>query len=325
MNSVKEFKTTDERLARYIWKLINKRFKGRYSSEDEPLTTDGYNSKINEFLCNHKYIADEERKVLTENLTAQFKETCLSKDNLNWIDPRNERLCLWLWDCVKSYSFEEVHLQPKEDPDSDELQPFSEVLDSEFLVGSSQEQRGYITFGLDGSYNTTKEHHDAIITCLDMWQAPIRLKRQFNNELKKLWEEVASYGNFNWFAPVKKKEDEEWFFQYINKGLAAYMRPERTPWTQSKMVSTAILRFDSWQPNFPREKEYFLKDMRKAWSQKKHRHKMKKDDRKAYSVVMHKDINSELEEMAQTTGMNKNEFLEMLISNEYKLRLYSGQ
>lgn len=305
----------------------------RHNSLEEPVTTEGYISEINDFLCNHRSMSDEKKKTLPQELKTQFEETCLSDDNLKWIDSKNERLCLWLWYCVKSYSFEDVHLQPDESLDSDELQSFSEVLspseDTESIADSiersSQDKKGYITFGLSDSYNTPKEHYDAIITCLDLWKAPARLKREFNNEHKKLWEDVADYGNFSWFEPVKKKEDGEWFFQYINKGLAAYIQPEKTPWDLSKMVSTAILRFDSWQPDFPREKEYFLKDMRKAWSQKKHRYKMEKDDRKAYSVVMHKDINSYLEEMAINTGMSKNEFLELLIKSEYKNRVYSGQ
>ncbi|CAK1908855.1 CopG family transcriptional regulator [Vibrio crassostreae] len=325
MSTINEFKTTNGRLARYVWKRIMNQYVARHDSLEEPITTEGYVSAINDFLCKIEIIADEKKNALPKELKTEFEETCLSKDNLEWIDPNSERLCLWLWNCVKSYSFKSADSQPEENLDSDELRSLSEVLalDLESLADSSQEPRGYITFGLDGSYNTPKEHYNAIITCLDMWQAPIRLKREFNNEHKKLWEEVVAYGNFNWFVPVKKKEDEDWFFQYINKALAAYIQPERTPWDLSKTMPIAILRFDSWVPDFTREKEFFLKDMRKAWSQKKHRYKMKKDDRKAYSVVMHKNVNSHLEEMAESTGMSKNEFLELLITSEYKSRVYS--
>ncbi|CAH1561605.1 hypothetical protein [Vibrio owensii] len=305
----------------------------RHNSLEEPVTTEGYISEINDFLCNHRSMSDEKKKTLPQELKTQFEETCLSDDNLKWIDSKNERLCLWLWDCMKLYSFEDIQLQPEEANVSEELRSFSEMFAStegiesiaDSIERDTKGKQSYITFGLNDSYNTPKEHYDAVITCLDMWQAPVRLKREFNDEHQKLWEDVANYGNFDWFVPVKKKDDEDWFFQYINKGLEDVVQPKKKPWNLSKMVSTAILRFDSWQPDFPREKKYFLKDMRKAWSQKKHRYKMKKDDRKAYSIVMHKDVNNHLEELAKSTGMSKNEFLEMLISSEYKHRVYSGQ
>lgn len=323
MSTINEFKTTNGRLARYVWKRIINQYVARHDSLEEPVTTEGYASEINDFLCNRKGMSDDKKNALPKKLKTEFEEACLSDDNLKWIDPNNERLCLWLWNCVKSYSFKSADSQPEEDLDSDELQSFSEVLNPEYLANSSQEQKGYITFGLDGSYNTPKEHYNAIITCLDLWQAPVRLKREFNNEHKKLWEEVVAYGNFSWFVPVKKKEDEDWFFQYINKALAAYIQPERTPWDLSKTMPIAILRFDSWVPDFTREKEFFLKDMRKAWSQKKHRYKMKKDDRKAYSVVMHEGIHDHLEELANSAGLSKNKYLEKLIADEYKNRIYS--
>ncbi|HIF9433915.1 TPA: hypothetical protein ACX6R6_002042 [Photobacterium damselae] len=87
--------------------------------------------------------------------------------------------------------------------------------------------------------------------------APVRLKREFNDEHQKLWEDVANYGNIDWFVPVKKKDDENWFFQYINKGLEDVVQPKKEPWNLSKMVSTAILRFDSWQPDCPGKKSTF--------------------------------------------------------------------
>ena len=331
MSSVNEFKTTNERLARYIWKLINKRFKGRYSPEDEPLTIEGYTSSINEFLCTYKYLTDDERKVLTKNLTAQFKENCLSDDSLKWIDSKNERLCLWLWGYLRDDPFQMPDLQLEEDAHSDELQSLSEVLPSEMRVGSiadsilqkSDHQEDYIAFGLNYSYDTTQEHYRAIITYLDLLQASGREKERFNRTIKNLWKEVTSYGNFSWFVPQKKKEDDLWFFKYINQGLATYVQPEREPWDLSKAKAIAICRFDSWQADFPRQKEFFLKDMRKAWSQKKHRYKMKEDKKKPYSIVMHEDVNDKLEEMAKSTGMSKNEFLETLITNEYENSLYS--
>ena len=64
-------------------------------------------------------------------------------------------------------------------------------------------------------------------------------------------------------------------------------------------------------------KSYSLSMMMKAWSQKKHRLAMKKRNKKSYNFTLTTSTIDKLDDMAERTGISRNECLENLVLEEY--------
>ncbi|MCG9748246.1 hypothetical protein [Shewanella sp. Isolate8] len=227
-----------------------------------------------------------QKEVYIDNILTSADQRLLNDDDLKWIDPKNERLCYFVW-CVLRMS-----------------NPYEEST----LPG--QPTYIYEALNLNSKPTNTAERYQAIINFFDCWDVEIHRKSNLNNMLKDKWAEILSKSDkFTWL----NDDNCEWAMDYLRK--ANRLHQFVSPINSTETCGAVIASVDSW--NAPIDTNLlFLMKLKKAWSQKKHRDSL--NGRKHYNIAMSTEIKSQLDSLAKHHNKKINETIEWLISKEFK-------
>lgn len=277
-----------------------------------PTSTSEFKEQINEYLLKdnapdlHDIVKDAHDK---------FRTTKLSNQQINKLDRNDIRFCFWVWCYIrhsvgmKSRKHRSMVGIPTTDP----------------LFDSNREDRInlYELLQLPARPRNHEERYEAIVDFFDNWRATNPEKLALIESLIDGWQKLDKFDqkkDLNWFDS-KNTDLCNWVIKYLmTANVPVYEIPE--PLSSEEKYHTAIAVLDYWKPDHPIVKKDLFRKLRKAWSQQKHRSKMK--GRKAYSVVMDTDIKGKLDKMAVAHDMNKNDFLQWLINQEYNEGNYSN-
>jgi hypothetical protein len=307
-HSAQYVKTTNIRELRYFWWRLTD--EGRDpNAPPEPTHPSEYRKLLNEYLSKQNELYDGKAKKIVKELTDDFEAYHLTNEQLDWIDPKDIRLCYWVWSYLR-------HSVEKLDENSLPIEkklPYATPGE----WPSSDEQKIYEALGLSFNPKNHKSRHENIICFFDYWNASNHKKVAFIEELKRLWESRVLPDDLSWINKEDKKITD-WFIRYIKDSeLPIQWIPELHSSDEPYHRCIAIIDF-YWCFEDPRAKKYFIGKLKKAWYQQKHRAKMEDEDQKAYNFVMGTEIDGFLTALARKAKIPKNRFLEQLITKEYE-------
>ncbi|EHH1180604.1 hypothetical protein M5225_000264 [Vibrio vulnificus] len=277
-----------------------------------PTSPSEFREQINEYLRREKA---PDLNYIVKDAHDKFRSTKLSNQQISNLDRNDPRFCFWVW-CylrhavgMESRKHRSMVGIPKSDPSFD----------------SNRKDRVnlYELLQLPTSPRNHAERYEAIVDFFDNWRATNQEKLAFIESLIDRWQKLDKFDQKKDLSWLDRKNVDQcnWVINYlITAKVPVYEIPE--PLSSEEKFHTAIAVLDYWEPDHPLVKRDLFRKLRKAWSQQKHRSKMK--GRKAYSVVMDTDIKGKLDTMAAVHGMNKNDFLQWLINQEYSDGDYSN-
>lgn len=307
-----KIKIKDLRVCKAYWRFVKE---NGTQLPEEPTTSKGYCDALNEMLesrykerfSGNRNGALEDFKILKSKMDNIISSTLIPTTELDWISNGEDRIRYWIWiscrlatakqsKCSYQLGTTGLHLEPTEN-----------------CLG-----RIYADLNLNISPKDSTEMNQLIIDFLDLSKTQLAKKTQLVKFWKNEWRKVSNIERFSW-VQENDHTQSQWLWNYITNNsetkLPTWFLPE--PTTAKQKSSATIAAFDIW-PAHPDTKRVFVQKMKKAWGQKKHRMKMDKTNRKAYSITMGTDAKSKLDEMALAAIMNKNDFLESIILKEYR-------
>lgn len=255
-----------------------------------------------------KAIPDKnDREDFIEGMEFSCANSLLRLDHFDWLKT-SERACYWLWGQI---SFNDKH---------------------EKAVGSFIEMVYNESGAITTPYNTEYRYR-LILLFFDILPNAISEKKGFLNKGRKAWEKIYSSPEiFKWLD----KDDEpqcRWVWEYIKKSQAPYAdkssgidenhhgSKKKAPSLHLKPLShherylAIYASYDLWDTHKDTRK-LFLKNINKAWSQKKLRDT--REGKKSLNTYLTNEVKEQLDELSRHYKMHKQEVLEMLIKNEYK-------
>lgn len=291
--------TNNLRECRFYWRgMLAKGFQ----LPSEPAKSQDYCATINSALENRLYEEDKRRAYIRDMKEAAH--TCLiPHKELEWLNREQERMCFWIWSCCRLLANEEY------------VMGWNNSLNLNFTQGSDPVP--YNNLNISEHPKTAKERHQLIIEFLDRSSMSLENKRSLLEYWKQYWGEIYSTEPFHW---IDNHNDEQckWFASYITNSDSPIFSPWfiPAPTTTQERYDACIAAFDIWQTDTSTKKLFIIK-MKKAWSQKKHRLAMKKKNKKSYNFTLTTSTKDKLDEMAERTGISRNECLENLVLEEY--------
>lgn len=309
-------KTSDIEKCRFYWDYINLSIKNSEVNSIEPNKPSDYCDIINKKI-NLLAGGVATQKQLVRNMILECDTYLLPKEETDWIDKNNVRLCFWAWSyCrlanVKQWKVigsngEKIPSPRREYFSADDGNLYTELDLNTFPATASQRYNLIIKF-LGYSPKTP------IIT------API--KSLMLQDLQKYWGITYQLESFKWLCH-KDVNQCEWAWNYLinskEYAIPTWFIP--TPTNHTQMHDATIVAFDVWKTAVDTKKLFMLK-MKKAWSQKKHRDSMV--GKKAYSIVMSDSVKDKLDNLATIHGKKKNEVVEWLINQEFIKQIGGG-
>lgn len=295
-NRHSSIQTKELRECRFYWRYM---CNDGFSLSSEPHTSQDYCNALNTALT-HQTKNHVERSNYVCQMRNAALEQLLPSQELEWISPKNERLCFWLW-CF-------CRLVTRNDPWRGER----------LVIQFDQREtnRPYIDYGLNPLPFTTQERYDSIVDFLDLGGATLEDKRRLLQKWRYLWEDINAVEHF----PTPSKDSDQfhcWLWSYIisNKEypIEHWFIPK--PKTPKEKFNASVAAFDIWQTDVSTKKLFIIR-MKKAWSQKKHRLTMGKHNKKSYNFTLTTSTKKLLDEMAESAELSRNEFLEHLIKQE---------
>ena len=150
------------------------------------------------------------------------------------------------------------------------------------------------------------------LSCLAI---PKAYKNLIINKMKSAWLAVNSKNKFPaWARNEDSNKITDWLKQQnLFKSPSTYILSQYTNHDYIKLVT---LHFDIQFLFFQDRAELQLKSMRNSWSQAKTREK--NQSKVQLNFILPPNIKSILKEVCDTTGVSRNDFVEMAIKNEYK-------
>ncbi|MEK2096988.1 hypothetical protein WOB89_11185 [Vibrio parahaemolyticus] len=286
-------KTSNLRECHFYWKyMVNSGFK----MPPMPSKAGDFCYAFNSNFGRQQW-TDEELKTYIQAMKDAANAQLIPQKELEWIDHRDERLCYWIWSILRLA----IH---NYDVQSDGL---------ELNYDQYNLDRPYLQLGLNQLPLTSRERYELIIEFFDTATATIEQKRGILAGLRRDWEGVYSTEKF-----LRPNSDEEgygaWLWNYVtsneNYPIQHWFLPQ--PKKPDDMFKAAIAAFDVSGEDTS-TKKLFIIQMKKAWSQKKHRMAIAKKNKKSYNFTLTTSTKALLDEMANTTGHSRNEVLERLI------------
>jgi hypothetical protein len=262
-----------------------------------------------------KAIPDKkERERFIEGMEFSCSNSLLRLDYFDWLKT-SERACYWLWGQI---SFNESYKKV--------AGPFIESVYNE--SGSKTTP-----------YNTEYRYRLILLFC-DIPSSPLDVKKNYLNVMREWWEEIySSPAIFKWLD----KDDEsqcQWVWEYIKKSQAPYavesldsdednnesneskeggkkLSPSLylNPLSHHERYLAIYASYDLWNAHED-TKKLFLKNINKAWSQKKLRDN--REGKKSLNTYLRSEVKDQLDELSRCYEKSKQAVLEMLIENEYK-------
>lgn len=259
---------------------------------------------INSAMERMKFSADDERQMEFER-----NNQMIPLDKFDWLKT-SERACYWLWGCLRFSSDLIIDIRYQSND------PWIENI------------RLYETLNFNCTPSSTSERFKLILLFFDVWR-PLLLSDKFNHLEKKKseWLEINSSSDiFKWL----NKDDLsqcEWVWKYILKsqkpespnesviGNLSFPSCSLNPLTHYEKYLASYASYDLWAAHED-TKKLFLKNINKAWSQKKLRDT--REGKKSLNTYLRSEVKDQLDELSRCYEKSKQAVLEMLIENEYK-------
>ncbi|MEZ8196064.1 hypothetical protein [Vibrio cortegadensis] len=318
-------KSTDLRECKSYWRFIKEI---GATLPMEPSTSKGYCdilTNLFETFYKERFQGTQDEAMkdfrnIETKMIERTSNTIIPTNELEWLNNIEERMCYWIWCLCRLASSDKPSEQSNDAAWNANFQQafnFPWGLNLYLDFQPNKIDRPYVQSNLSLNPLSSTETKKLIIEFLDILPTDIEIKRELIKLWKKEWEAVCNLETFSW-VQNNNQEQSDWLTNYIINNsetkLPTWFIP--TSITAKQKSSAVITAFDLW-PAHPDTKRMFVHKMKKAWGQKKHRMKMDKTNRKAYSITMSTDAKSKLDEMALAATMNKNDFLESIILKEY--------
>ena len=225
---------------------------------------------------------------------------CIKLSNFDWIDTENERLCDYIWSCVRilkpSTSYYNLNI--------DKVDIFNNGVSLNLTNNYLFEINKIPLLPKD-----SKAKKAAIICFFDLLNNEPKIKNTILNTLKEKWIFVSKIRDVVQWADSNNKE---WAWNYLYKGSNPIWFVENGH--PKNHLNGIITTFDLLNDSEDR-RELLLAKMKSAWSQKAYRDK--NNGKKAVSIVLSEDIIKKLDFICENTDRRKNEVVTRLIREEY--------
>ncbi|NBJ33140.1 hypothetical protein GE191_05555 [Serratia fonticola] len=281
--------------------LENKKCTLQFQNYNDPMDCSKH---INSVIERMKFSVEDETLMEFER-----NNQMIPLDNFNWLKT-SERACYWLWGCLR-FSI---------DPIIDYRYRF----DDAWL----ENVRLYDKLNFNCTPSSTSERFKLTLLFFDAWRAFSLIDKISYLERKKdEWLKINSSPDiFKWL----NKDDLsqcEWVWKYILKsqqpdppakcllGNSSCPSCSLNPLTHNEKYLASYASYDLWVAHKD-TKKLFLKNINKAWSQKKLRDT--REGKKPLNTYLKNETKRRLDELSQCYDMNKQGVLEMLINKEYE-------
>ena len=177
----------------------------------------------------------------------------------------------------------------------------------------------YDEMPLDPSPVDTAKRRECLIGFFNLLEWPRLEKLKFLERLLELAKLIQNFEkSFKWLDR-KNPVQCDWAYTYIKKRVIfkPYIDPISTP----EKYCASIALFDAW-PAITDSKKLLLLDIRRAWSQKKHRDKLV--GKKPYNFIMNKGLTKKLDVLSKKYDLSKNEIVEKIIESEFSKHFHSN-
>lgn len=170
----------------------------------------------------------------------------------------------------------------------------------------------YGEMSLDQSPITSERRRELIHKFIQFLEWPRTEKLRILETLKDMAQYIRTFDkSFTWLD-IKNENQCDWALAYMKRRIT--IEPHISPVSVSEKFCSALAIFDYW--NAPLDtKKLFLLDIRRAWSQKKHREKL--EGKKPYNFIMKKNLAKKLDLLSEKMSSNKNELVEKLIEDAF--------
>ncbi|CAK2442032.1 hypothetical protein VCRA2113O415_210014 [Vibrio crassostreae] len=288
----KMINTKELRVCQFYWNYLFNNEVMHDKFIQEPRQISAYLDDIVEYLESDISTVENPNSVVLRMLRT-LSEQSLKDDILDNISITDCRLCYWLW----------RKLAENNVPNPDTVTVIADT---------------YQKLHLPDKTFSTKERHAVIVRYLDCWDKNALEKQEAILALLDEWNRVKEIESFSWFN-INDEQQSEWLYDRISASPAGQsLNPTNTVTTASSLERAiiAIGYFDLWREHYG-YKELFINKVKNAWTQQKHRDKIKTDGKRNCNVILKNRTKKRLDEMATERGMSRNNFLEWLINKEF--------
>lgn len=230
-------------------------------------------------------------------------------DEFNWVKT-SERGCYWLWGCLRF-----------------SLHDFTDVVQNSISPDNAKSSL-YEFFKLNCTPTNTSERFELILEFFDRLRPNgFYDKINFLHKSKSEWQdkylssdvlkwlEKDNFAQCDWvwdyFLKAQKSDDLIAFWDGSARSPAQFLKPL----TSDDKYLAIYASYDLWDAHKD-TKTLFLKNINKAWSQKKLRDN--REGKKSLNTYLRSEVKDQLDELSRCYEKSKQVVLEMLIENEYK-------
>lgn len=297
---------------RYFLKIKDRRqqwFFIRYMHRHEVFQNDVFDAN-DITACQHQMMEairrlhpndNHEQDAFVQRMKKAFETELLSDEDLKWVKT-DEKACYFVWGVIR-------------------------MADERYL--GFQEQYGshsrlYHQMQLPQTTANTIERYNAIRQFFDYLETDIEHCRRVLQNIKDCWGDVL---NQNLTAHIwLRKEvdlDYEWAWNYIKDHDfgATFSSPvtglNPVDDKEKRLAVYTVWGLWVWSGAINSDMELLMLNMKKAWSQIKHRRKYAEKNMVQFSAVIHEGTKEKLDELAQYHGLKINEYLAKLIEDEH--------
>ena len=226
------------------------------------------------------------KRAKVAEMSESYKNSKLSAIDLRLLRGVNDRIINAFWIEVKNIS--------EKNPDNGKLQ---------YL---------YSEMPLEPNPSNSSKRRENLISFFNFLEWPRLEKLKVLDRLQLLAKTIQTFEkSFRWLDS-KKEGQCDWAYMYVRKRLA--IESHIDPISSEEKYFSTIAIFDCW-PALIDSKKLFLLDIRRAWSQKKHREKL--EGKKPYNFIMNKGLAKKLDVLSKKLDLSKNEIVEKIIESEF--------
>ncbi|WP_262111399.1 hypothetical protein [Aeromonas sp. Marseille-Q5825] len=275
-------------------------------------------------LCTRGAHSEEPSQI--KSLMKEIFDCCnLSSEAFDWISPENQRLCNFLWACLRishsSLSGILTYKQALKIPDEsdEEAQDQRPVID---LLGTKSNHRYYLydQLGLPKFASDSHTKKNCIVRFFDLWNSSREKKEKQMEAFSHAWNKIKNKSKMvDW---LKKNDDMAgWAWNYTAKTYLSLKIPAWVDLSNSKKdeKEALITLYDLLSVE---HRAIWMASLNKSGAQQKYR--KNSSDRKAMGIPLSEEHKGMLKKMAKDSNLRIYQVVEDMIEKEY-LHRYSNQ
>ncbi|WP_429076676.1 hypothetical protein [Aeromonas hydrophila] len=257
-----------------------------------------------------------------KNLMKEIFDCCnLSSEAFDWISPDNQRLCDFVWACLRiSHSSRSGMLTYEQalkitDNSDEEEQDRRPVID---LIGTKSNHRDYLydQLGLPKSSSDSHTKRNCIIRFFDLWDASREKKEKQMEAFSYAWNKIKNKSKMvDW---LNKNDDMAgWAWNYTVKTYLSLKIPAWVDLSNSKKdeKEALITLYDLLSVE---HRAIWMASLSKSGAQQKYR--KNSSDRKAMGIPLSEEHKEMLKKMAKDSNLRIYQVVEEMIEQEYQRR-----